>query len=400
VAHALSSAVNEADVHWVTVRAAADALGTARATLFMVRDSALEVVADCDDAGVDLRGTAVSLADHPAVAGVVATGRPWAGSLEATSWRPENPGLVGLRSGAFAALQWDGKVGAVLGTTSRSPRQFSPSDLQLLQELAIVSGLSLRSIGRYRREHEHVARLSSLEQMKGEFLNLASHELRGPLSVLNGYLAMLSEGSLGAITPKVEAVHRILAAKVKEMTEMVEEMLETARLEERTVELDRVRIDLRDVARALTEEWRRLAAPTQQLLLEATETPALVDADDARVRTIIANLLSNAIKYSPGGGEIVCDVSTAGDVVKLVVTDHGLGIAPEDLPHLFTRFGRVVTRETSHIPGTGLGLYLSRGLARAHGGDVTVATAVGKGSAFTLCLPLAAGVPEAGGGSA
>ena len=105
------------------------------------------------------------------------------------------------------------------------------------------------------------------------------------------------------------------------------------------------------------------------------------------------NLLDNALKYSPAGGAVSVRVSSEARSAVLRVKDRGIGIAAEDIPRLFTRFGRLVTSENSHIPGTGLGLYLSREIARMHGGDVTVKSEPGAGSEFTLTLPVAGPAP-------
>jgi signal transduction histidine kinase len=98
--------------------------------------------------------------------------------------------------------------------------------------------------------------------------------------------------------------------------------------------------------------------------------------------------VSNAIKYSPGGGAVEVDVVNHGGIARVSVKDQGVGIAKDDLPVLFTRFGRVSTPETDHLPGTGLGLYLGRQLARLHGGEITVDSDPGRGSTFTLHLPV------------
>jgi signal transduction histidine kinase len=105
---------------------------------------------------------------------------------------------------------------------------------------------------------------------------------------------------------------------------------------------------------------------------------------------VVANLVHNALKYSPAGGEVRVSASRAADGrAEVAVADEGVGIAAEDLDRLFTRFGRIVTPETAGIPGTGLGLYLARDLARRHGGDVGVTSEPGRGSTFTLALPAA-----------
>ena len=140
------------------------------------------------------------------------------------------------------------------------------------------------------------------------------------------------------------------------------------------------------------ERVRPRALDQHRLLgVVAREQPVLVLADRARLLTIVANLLDNAVKYSPAGGVVETRLELSGSSAEVTVRDRGLGIARSDLPRLFTRFGRIVTNENSHIPGTGLGLYLARELARMHGGDIRVESRQGLGSAFTLVLPVVAG---------
>ncbi|MDQ6691244.1 MAG: HAMP domain-containing histidine kinase, partial [Candidatus Dormibacteraeota bacterium] len=231
-------------------------------------------------------------------------------------------------------------------------------------------------------------RIAALERTKTEFLNLASHELRGPITVLRGYLSMLERGSLGVIPEEARQALPVLTAKADEMNALVEQMMEAARLEEGKLELARHRTDLREVARRAVEMARPFASSAHPLVLESPDTEVSVVVDPDRIGTVIGNLLSNAIKYSPEGGEVSCRVTLEHDVAKIIVRDHGLGIPSDRIDRLFTRFGRIVTPETSHIPGTGLGLYLSRELARLHGGDLTATSIQGKGSTFVLAVPI------------
>ncbi|MDQ6749047.1 MAG: PAS domain-containing sensor histidine kinase [Candidatus Dormibacteraeota bacterium] len=232
------------------------------------------------------------------------------------------------------------------------------------------------------------ARMAALEKVKSDFLNLASHELRGPLSVLRGYLAMLTDGTLGDLPPRVRGVLPALNAKANQMAMLITQMLEAARLEDSQLQLKLEPVDLRRLVRQAVDTMGSLTASGQSLLLGDPGGEILLVADAGRVETIIVNLIDNALKYSPGGGVVEVTVAIDGDLGTLRVRDHGIGIAAEDLPRLFTRFGRLVTGANSHIPGTGLGLYLSREIARMHGGDITVRSTLEEGSEFTLSLPL------------
>ena len=231
-------------------------------------------------------------------------------------------------------------------------------------------------------------RLAALEKTKTQFLNLASHELRSPLGVINGYLSILEQGSLGKLDEAGLRAIEVLKAKTAELNVLVAQMLDSARLEDGRLALKRNRMDLRDVAGEAMQVVRPLAGPNHVLTLETPEVPVIVLGDADRIKTIISNLLENAIKYSPNGGRIQGVVSTADRVAILRVVDDGVGIAPEDLPRLFNRFERIEHRETSQVGGTGLGLYLSRELARQHGGDIHVESRPPSGSTFTLTLPV------------
>ncbi len=246
-----------------------------------------------------------------------------------------------------------------------------------------------------RRETEAIelrrdaSRMHELERMKSDFLNLASHELRGPLAVLRGYVSMLEDGSLGSLSEGTRAVLPVMTAKLREMNLVINQMLETARLEDSRLILSRELVDLREILAGARDVMRPIAAGHHQLLLDICPTPVPVDGDRNRLTTILTNLIDNAIKYSPKGGEVLCRLRTEHGLALLSVADSGLGIEADELPRLFTRFGRLVNAGTSHIPGTGLGLYLSRELARMHGGDIdVVATQPGEGSTFMVSLPI------------
>jgi signal transduction histidine kinase len=237
-------------------------------------------------------------------------------------------------------------------------------------------------------------RLAALEKTKTQFLNLASHELRSPLGVINGYLSMLEQGSLGELKESGLRAVEVLKAKTGELNMLVAQMLDSARLEDGRLALSRDRLDLRQVAADAMQVVRPLAGPDHVLSLETPPVAVMVFGDADRIKMIVSNLLENAIKYSPTGGRVQCAVSGTNGVATLRVVDSGVGVAHEDLPRLFNRFDRIEHRATSHVGGTGLGLYLSRELARQHGGDIRVESRPGSGSTFTLTLPLVVAAPD------
>ena len=236
------------------------------------------------------------------------------------------------------------------------------------------------------RLREHATSMAELEQAKTEFLNLASHELRGPLTVIRGYNSMLEDGSIPV--EQIPAIARLLEAKLAQMDLLIEQMLETARLEHDLLELSRDRFDVRWVAQEQLDIFRPLAHG-HHFVVESAREPLLVEGDRSRIATIVANFMDNAIKYSPDGGEVCIISGRRGAEVFISVRDHGIGISAEHMPRMFTRFGRLPTEENMSIAGTGLGLFLCKEIAVRHGGDITVRSQPGEGSEFTLTLPSA-----------
>ncbi len=258
---------------------------------------------------------------------------------------------------------------------------------ETLAAIAHIVGLGVsqsRAVTELQLEAERSRRL---ERLKSEFLNIAAHELRSPLGIIRGYTSMLSEGMVPSADREL-ALSRI-TEKAEEMARLISEMLETARLETLGLELELEPVDLVEVVDNAVHAMRPLMGTGHQFALAVTRDDIAVVADKRRLTTMLTNLIDNAIKYSPAGGEIeiACDHDEREATVQ--VRDHGIGINAEQAHLLFTRFGRLVTPETSHIRGTGLGLYLARESARLHGGDITVTPTPGGGSTFTVSLPIA-----------
>jgi PAS domain S-box-containing protein len=238
--------------------------------------------------------------------------------------------------------------------------------------------------------HELAERMAGLERMKSEFLNLASHELRTPVSLIRGYLSLFEEGDLGELNERGRRALTVLRAQARDLNSLIEQMLEAAHLHDGGVNLYPEPLDLGRVASDGVAAVRDVSQGKPRIVLLAPEEPVPVVGDLRRLRTIVESLLDNAVKYSPNREEIICMVSAASDRAYFKIEDRGLGLDQEQLDQLFSSFGRIVTNHKADISGAGLGLYLARELARLHGGDVSAESDPGQGSVYTLSLPLAA----------
>ncbi len=227
-------------------------------------------------------------------------------------------------------------------------------------------------------------RIAQLERMKTEFLNLASHELRGPLAVVRGYNWMLRDGVVQA--EELPGIARVVEAQLAQIHLLVEQMLEAARLEADRVILNRTIFDLAEVASKQADAFDSLS-DRHSIEVAKPEGPVIVSADLGRITTVVANLIDNAVKYSPETGPIQVTVGEKDGFAFVDVRDFGVGIIPEHLPLLFQRFSRLPTQQNVTVPGTGLGLFLCRAIAQRHEGAIDVETSPGRGSSFTLRLP-------------
>jgi signal transduction histidine kinase len=232
------------------------------------------------------------------------------------------------------------------------------------------------------------AEAETANRSKSEFLAIMSHELRTPLNAIDGYAELLEMGVHGPLNEaQREHVARIRRSE-RHLLGLINGVLNFSRIEAGAVSYAYENVPLHEiiaVCEALTAPQRR--ARDLEFRLEGCIPDLQVRADPDKVQQILLNLLSNAIKYTAPKGRIQVSCSADGDTVSLAVFDTGRGIAPDQLPKIFDPFVQVDSRYTRSEEGVGLGLAISRDLARAQGGDLTVVSEVGVGSTFTLTLP-------------
>ncbi len=241
---------------------------------------------------------------------------------------------------------------------------------------------------------QDIAAIKDLERQKDDFLASVAHDLRNPLTSIKGYADLLRRQIVRADLPNAE---RVLAGLGQietsgaRMAALIDAVMDLTQLHMgRPLELRRQPTDLVALVRSAVAEQQQLAGG-RRISLKARSATLIGAWDPARLERVVQNLLSNAIKYSPDGGEVRVTVGqatdSAGAWAVLAVRDRGLGIPPADLPHLFERFhrgGNVVGR----IAGTGIGLVSARQIVEQHGGTIAVQSELGKGSTFTIRLPL------------
>jgi signal transduction histidine kinase len=229
-------------------------------------------------------------------------------------------------------------------------------------------------------------RLERLERAHHEFLAMVAHEIRDPMTSCIGFAELLLQRHDDMTEDERNEALRTIAKTSRRLVDLLEDILEVARLDAGSLPYVMRPMDLRDVVRAVLDE-QRLSLSGVRVELDEPE-PAMVHGDPDRLHQVVANLVSNAVKFSGSGAPVSISTRTRGDEVELVVRDEGIGVEPTDMPRLFERFGRVVQPgEQERIPGTGLGLYIARSIVEAHHGRIWAESEPGRGSAFHVVLP-------------
>lgn len=233
-------------------------------------------------------------------------------------------------------------------------------------------------------------RLKELDTAKSEFISIASHQLRTPLTAIRGYISLVLEGSYGKVTPSVQEVLNKVYLVNNRMGQLVEDLLSISRIESGRVQYNFVEAQLEPIVADVVDMFALMAKNkglSLKIKLPKKSLP-LLRLDTSKIREVISNLVDNALKYTKEGG-VVVSVESGLESVVVKVADTGIGVDPKDASRLFEKFTRSSETMKLDVSGTGLGLYVGKNFVEAHGGLLTLESAgPGKGTCFTIKLPL------------
>lgn len=273
-------------------------------------------------------------------------------------------------------------VGVLMLGAVRGGREYTLEDLALVEAFAEHAAAALINAQRYKEAQEGL-------RAREQFLSIAAHELKNPLTTLLGSIEHLQR-RISRMDQTQERDHQItqrIREQTLRLTQMVDSLLDIARVDTGRFNLIRAPIDLVELTRRLVFEMQPPSRQHKFNVLVLDE-PLIVYGDAVRVEQVLQNLLSNAVKYSPNGGSIDVQLTLHGDVAMVTVADQGIGIPQAALPYLFERFFRAPNAEDQQIDGIGLGLAVVKEIVTLHGGSVSVASEEGRGSVFTITLPI------------
>lgn len=225
------------------------------------------------------------------------------------------------------------------------------------------------------------------ERLQRDFVSMAAHELRSPLTAIKGFARTLRLKADRLSPERREQYLEMINDQSDRLARLVEDLMQVARIDAGRVVLEPEELDIGVLVKELVEQfhdkWRG-----RRISVAATGGLPVTAGDSHRLEEILINLIDNAVKYSPAQQPITVDIDAGDGELRVSVKDRGIGIPRHEQKNLFKKFSRVSSEATADIPGTGLGLYIAKGLIEAHGGRVWVESEPGNGSTFTFTLPL------------
>jgi two-component system cell cycle sensor histidine kinase PleC len=234
-----------------------------------------------------------------------------------------------------------------------------------------------------------ISELKHSNQVKSEFLANMSHELRTPMNAILGFSEVIRDEVLG---PNGREDYRSYAADIhssgSHLLTLINSILDLSKIEAGRFELHEEEVELHDIIEHASRIIHLKAAQKGVAIFNNVPPGVVLRADPVAMRQVALNLASNAVKFTPAGGAVRASLEACGDSMSVVVTDTGCGIRPEDLAKVFESFGQGRHDVANLEKGTGLGLPISRGLMRAHGGDLVIDSVLGKGTRVTASLPM------------
>lgn len=286
-----------------------------------------------------------------------------------------------IRAGVF---QHGRRIGTLVMASQRDRKAFSEPDHRLLHTIADYTALAIER-SHLARQAEDAHALQEADRLRSEFISSVSHELRTPLTLIKGYSTSLLRQNVRWDDDTQREFLQIVDEKTDQLRDLIDKLLQSAKLEAGALKLEKEPVLLPRVARKVAGET---ISRSHRVVFRFAEPFPVVEADAQCVEQVLRNLVENAVKYSPDGGDIVVSGAVDGDRVVVSVSDQGVGVPGEYRDRIFERFYRVDSPATRGTRGSGLGLSITKGHVEAHGGKVWVESANGRGSKFCFSLPI------------
>jgi signal transduction histidine kinase len=388
-ARALGSSLDQNQAFAAFIRELRGLISFERTAIVLLEDGNLRVFAAAGE-GVDSvfpPGTVASV-EGSVVEDVVDGGRTiYREDMSEPAYAEEADFLaLGLRSRVVAPILSGAATIGAISVVRREPGAFRDGEIELLGLLGRLVGSAIQNIRAYEAERTTVEELRRLSALRADFVSLVSHELRSPMASVIGSARTLEQRWRELSPEQRESFLALIAHETSRLAELIGDVLDTSRIESGTFSYSFEDVDL---ARLVRDSAAAAEHGQDEVTVEAVVREPLpaVRGDRDRLRQVLVNLIDNAVKYSPPGDRVSVKAEQSDSRVVIEVRDRGPGISPEHQRLIFEKFGRANVAEHAK-PGTGLGLFIARSIAEAHGGALEVRSAPGRGTTFRLSLPL------------
>ncbi|MGZ5440851.1 MAG: ATP-binding protein [Thermoanaerobaculia bacterium] len=325
---------------------------------------------------------------------VVATGYPSMmtdvpRTLDVTNPGTYHPSPVKLASLLVLPLRTRREmIGALVIAANDPERAMTDDKLPLAEVLAERAALAIENAKLYTEQVEARRKVEDLSRLKDEFLSIASHELRTPVTSIKGYTQLakmlIKEGDLNTSEEYLE----IALDQIDRMSRLILELLDVSRIETGRLEIRREPIAWPQFVRDVVHR-HHTAVSDRRFHLSVPDNGKIVTGDRDRLEQVLGNLLENAVKYSPEGSDVTVTVEERNDTLITAVCDRGIGIPADELNQVFERFHRGRQVSSTNYGGLGLGLYITKQIIERHGGSIWVESKEGNGTTFSFSLPAA-----------
>jgi signal transduction histidine kinase len=293
---------------------------------------------------------------------------------------------LGLRCRLATPLLQGARAIGMVSFVRREPSSFRPEEIELAGLLGRLVASAVQNIRAYEAERKTVEELRRLSALRADFVSLVSHELRTPMAAVIGASRTLQQRWRELSPEQRESFLELISGETARLAELISDVLDTSRIEAGTFSFRFRDVDIGELVRDAVAT-AQLGQDEVRLLADVQDALPKIRGDPERLRQVLTNLIDNAVKYSPAGGDVEVHAYPENGRLRIDVHDHGPGIAKADQKLIFEKFGRV-TGAGATRPGTGLGLFIARSIAEAHGGELEVQSAPDQGATFTLELPL------------
>ena len=296
------------------------------------------------------------------------------------------------RTGLGVPLLRAGELLGVLVLVRVETRPFADREIELVESFARQAAIAIENVRLFNEIREKSAQLEVANRHKSEFLANMSHELRTPLNAIIGFSEVLQQKMFGELNEQQTDYLGDIVSSGRHLLSLINDILDLSKIEAGRMELQLTSFSLvAALGNAVTLIRERATSHGIQLDLQVEAPLDTIVADERKVKQVVVNLLTNAVKFTPDGGSVSVRASSTPGLVRIAIRDTGIGIAPEDQGRIFEEFQQARRQTSQSREGTGLGLTLSKRFVELHGGTLTLESEPGKGSTFTVTLPLVEG---------